>query len=240
MRPVRRRRGGASSADTCSAGAPWSQLNVMPTPQPFWRNGKMTDASSLSRSGLTLQLLTAGHGATVLTSFLAASPAPISRSAGMEPAWTARQADCGWNSAASFAKYDHATHTWKTRQCSLLGGLAEFSETWPNWGSMHDGECSAHTMPVWITCGNVYGLWPTPTASDEKGSVSPDTARKRAAKSSRGVRLPEFLTLKGLLPGGRHNPEFSEWLMGWPLQWTATAPLATARFQEWRQQHGIC
>jgi hypothetical protein len=81
-------------------------------------------------------------------------------------------------------------------------------------------------------------LWPTPTASDEKGSVTPATAKKRAVKSSRGVRLPEFLTRKGLLPGGRHNPEFSEWLMGWPMRWTATEPLAMAKFHEWQQQHG--
>lgn len=225
------------SAATSWDGAPSAQLNVMPTQRPFWHRDKTIEASRLSRFGLTLKLLTEDHGEALLTWFLAASPAPTSPFAGMEPAWTVKQAGCGWSSAESSMKYDPSARIWRTRQCSLLGGLAEFSETWPSWGSMHDGECSAHTMPAWITCENVSGLLPTPTASDEKGSVTPDTARKRAARSSRGVRLPEHLTLMGLLPGGRHNPEFSEWLMGWPLRWTAIEPLETGKFREWQQQH---
>jgi site-specific DNA-cytosine methylase len=52
----------------------------------------------------------------------------------------------------------------------VLGDLAEM-------GSMHDGECSVHMMPGWVTDVNGSGLWPTPTVSDEKGSVTPETAR---------------------------------------------------------------
>jgi hypothetical protein len=37
---------------------------------------------------------------------------------------------------------------------------------------------------------------------------------------------------------GHLNPEWVEWLMGWPIGWTALEPLETARFQEWQQQHG--
>lgn len=227
------------SAATCLDGEQCAQLNVMPTARPFWLKGKTMDASNLSRFGLTLKVLTEDHGKELLTWFLAASPAPTLPYAGMAPAWTAKTAGYGWSSGASSMKYDPEERLWRTRQCSLLGGLAEFSETWPSWGSMHDGECSVHTTPVWVTCGNVSGLLPTPTASDEKGSVTPDTARKRAAKSSRGVRLPEYLTRKGLLPGGRHNPEFSEWLMGWPVQWTAIERLGMDKFREWQQQHSL-
>jgi hypothetical protein len=226
------------SAGTSSDGEPCAQLNVMPTRRPFWHRGKMMDASSLSQFGLTSKLLMAYHGEDLLTWFREDSlaktsvrPVPEVESKESAPA-------SGQKWRGSFAKYDQDSCLWRTAQCSLLGGLERFSGTWPTWGSMHDGECSAHTTPGWVTCGNVSGLWPTPTASDEKGSVTPQTAKKRAAKSSRGVRLPEFLTLKGLLPGGRHNPEFSEWLMGWPLQWTAIEPLETAKFREWQQQHG--
>jgi len=225
------------SAATSSDGAPSAPLSVMPTPHRFWRNGKTMKPSQLSLFGLTCAVLTEDHGEALLMWFRGDFPAPTYPSAGTPPAWTVKQADCGWSSAESSMKYDPASRTWRTRQCSLLGGLDAFSETWPNWGSMHDGECSAHTTPAWITEGTVSGLWPTPTASDGKGSVLPETARKRAEKSSRGVRLPEHLTLLGLLPGGRHNPEFSEWLMGWPLQWTDIAPLEMAKFREWQQQH---
>lgn len=36
---------------------------------------------------------------------------------------------------------------------------------------------------------------------------------------------------------GRLNPTWVEWLMGWPMGWTALAPLATDKFHEWQQQH---
>jgi hypothetical protein len=226
------------SAGTFLDGAPCAQLNVMLTRRPFWRRGKTMDVFDLSQSGLTSKLLMAHHGEDLLTSYLGDFPVRTSvwSEAGPESTENARGSGRKWR--GSFAKYDQDSCLWRTAQCSLLGGLEPFLETWPSWGSMHDGECSAHTTPGWITCGNVSGLWPTPTASDEKGSVTPQTAKKRAAKSSRGVRLPEFLTLKGLLPGGRHNPEFSEWLMGWPLRWTGTEPLEMAKFHEWQQQHG--
>jgi hypothetical protein len=34
------------------------------------------------------------------------------------------------------------------------------------------------------------------------------------------------------------NPDWVEWLMGWPIGWTALQPLAMDRFLEWQQQHG--
>ncbi len=33
--------------------------------------------------------------------------------------------------------------------------------------------------------------------------------------------------------GGLLNPEWVEWLMGWPLGWTALEPLETDRFHYW-------
>jgi hypothetical protein len=36
---------------------------------------------------------------------------------------------------------------------------------------------------------------------------------------------------------GRLNPEFCEWLMGWPVGWTELKPLEMGKFQEWQQQH---
>ena len=36
---------------------------------------------------------------------------------------------------------------------------------------------------------------------------------------------------------GRLNPEFVEWLMGWPIGHTGLEPVAMDRFREWQQQH---
>src|SRR5574337_2092640 len=49
--------------------------------------------------------------------------------------------DCGWKWQKSFVKLDLYSFYWKTRQHSLLVGLDEYSETWPSWGTMQDGEC---------------------------------------------------------------------------------------------------
>ena len=35
------------------------------------------------------------------------------------------------------------------------------------------------------------------------------------------------------------NPDWVEWLMGWPIGWTALKPLETDRFRKWLELHGI-
>jgi hypothetical protein len=39
--------------------------------------------------------------------------------------------------------------------------------------------------------------------------------------------------------GGQLNPDWTEWLMGWPIGHTASAPLATDKFQQWLHSHGV-
>jgi hypothetical protein len=73
----------------------------------------------------------------------------------------------------------------------------------------------------------------TPNASDA-AKWSHQTEAERVAKGQQ-VRLCHQLGA-----GGQMNPQWVEWLMGWPLGWTDLKPLATAKFQEWRQQHGAC
>lgn len=36
---------------------------------------------------------------------------------------------------------------------------------------------------------------------------------------------------------GELNPDWVEWLMGWPMGWTALQPLGTVRFRSWLQSH---
>jgi hypothetical protein len=86
--------------------------------------------------------LTADRGEELLTWFRAGFPARTSASPAAETDSTAPDPASGWKWPGSFAKWDRATSTWRTRQCSLLGGLDEFSATWPNSGSMRSGECS--------------------------------------------------------------------------------------------------
>jgi len=63
--------------------------------------------------------------------------------------------------------YDPVTCSWRTRQCSLFGDLAELLETWPEWGMTLGGECWEQTMPVLHTSEKEFGFWPTPQANED-------------------------------------------------------------------------
>lgn len=58
--------------------------------------------------------------------------------------------------------------------------------------------------------------WPTPTAN------------RRSGLQSHGQNA--------IL--GQLNPQFVEWLQGWPIGWTDLGALATDRYHEWLRQHG--
>lgn len=78
--------------------------------------------------------------------------------------------------------------------------------------------------------------WPTATATAYKG-WSPNHNRAHTDD-----RLDYSVEREGFQPGQttppkRLNPEWVEWLMGWPLGWTDLKPLEMDRFREWRQQH---
>lgn len=77
--------------------------------------------------------------------------------------------------------------------------------------------------------------WPTPVASMAKGSSPKALTRKSGASRTRD-RLDHAVMASD---HGPLNPEWVEWLMGWPIGWTDLKPLEMARFHEWQQQHSI-
>jgi len=111
------------------------------TQQAYCAPDKMTGFSRLSRFGMTYKPLTDTLGEELLTlyreGFLAKTSQP--RGEGLE--LMENDQECGEKWRGSFVKFDPDRHLWKTHQCSLLGDLEEFSETWPQWGLMRDGEC---------------------------------------------------------------------------------------------------
>jgi hypothetical protein len=228
------------SAGTSLDGAPCAQLNVTPTQHKFWHNDKTMDASDLSQFGLTSRVLTDAHGAELLMSYLAAFPAKTSAAQAKVPASMESVVDSGSTWRASFAKWNHARSLWRTPQCSLLGDSDEFSETWPKWGSMRNGECLARTTPELYTSAKDSGFWPTVRASDGERGGRGDLIQ--AVRGNRNKHFKAHPDQRGQAHGERGplNPAWLEWLMGWPIAWTALAPLETGRFHEWSRQHSIC
>lgn len=87
-------------------------------------------------------------------------------------------------------------------------------------------------------------LWPTPTASlaDKGGRITPRKGReggtlvRKNGRDRSNYRIDHAVMASD---GGQLNPEWVEWLMGWPIGHTALKPLETGKYQEWLQQHGI-
>jgi hypothetical protein len=73
-------------------------------------------------------------------------------------------------------------------------------------------------------------------ASMSKGSSPAALTRKSGADRSND-RLDHAVMASD---GGHLNPEWVEWLMGWPIGWTDLRPLATDRFQSWLREHSNC
>lgn len=158
------------SGGNSSGGEPSAPLSLMPTPHPFLHNGKTTAFSKPSQYGQTFAVLTADRGEALLMLYRAAFPARTSAQPERALASKASDPAYGWKWPESSAKYDPDTRSWKTRQSSLLGGLESFSETWPRWGSMLDGECLPLTPWVPPTSESASGSWPTPKAQNTTGA----------------------------------------------------------------------
>jgi len=218
------------SARTCLDGEPCAQLSVMPTPHKFWRKGKTMDASDLSRFGLTLRVLTDTHGEELLMSFLADFPAKTSAAPEKARASTGSAVACGEKVRGLLAKWNHGASYWKTAQCSLLGDSDEFSEIWPRWGLMRNGECWELGKPA------------LPISATASGSSLPTPSGVNGGNNNTMGRVDEWggssNPLRGTVIGSMCLPEFEELVMGWPIGWTELTPFETARFHEWQQQHG--
>ena len=230
------------SAGACLDGKLCAQLNVMPTQHQFWRNGKTMDALNLSQFGPTCAVLTEDLGEELLTSFLADFRAKTSATAVIKQELKDQEAVSGERWQGSFAKLDLNSRSWKTSQRCLIEGLASFSGTWPRWGLMSSGEC--WELPMWEASKpeKGFGYWPTLKASDGdqfSSNISYFERRVRVAPD-----LPVLVALstppteKGYY--GRLNPDWCEWLMGWPIGWTEFGALETDKTQEWLRQHSIC
>ncbi len=250
---------GEESSAGCFSDIPayvLSRLNLTPEKPSYKDSG--TECCQNSQSGMTSKPLTEILGEGLSMSSAAASHARISVLLVKGQELMAPDPGFGQNLPESLAKYDPDSHSWKTHQHSLLGGLAEFSGPWPRWGTMRSGELFPLLTPVLRTYVKESGFWHTPIASD--------WGQRRISVNSRGepkLAMQALLFPSGNPPclekqrefvkqarkqiastssinhGGRLNPDWTEWLMGWPTGWTGADPLGMGKFQQWQLLHGI-
>jgi hypothetical protein len=291
-----------SWAGSCLDGAPDALLKLMPTGEPSCSPGSETAPCLSSPSGTTSELLMGDCGEAPSMLLAGVSPAKTSAPLAKEQVSPAPDQASGLSLLGSFAKWNPNSSSWKTPQCSFLGGLDKFSGTWPRWGLLVDGVCWALSTPELPTAESGSGLslptptassygnnqsasagasvrpslqtmavrglwptpsgpslgvavrWPTPTATEHKRDASEGTLRRKSPPLATMAQLLPTPTVhgnynrKGASPssgdglatvvGGRLNPTWVEWLMGWPLGWTDLAPLEMGRFRQWLRLHG--
>jgi len=281
--------------DTSLDGEQSVQSSGNPIQQAYCAPDKMMDFSRLSRFGMTYKPLMETRGEELLMSYLAAFHAKTL--AQQEKAQESMENDqeCGEKWRGSFTKYDPSLCSWKTHQCSLLGDLDEFLETWPQWGLMRDGECWERRTLEQTIRGTESGLspngvdsfhtpnttgldggsnsrkalkkrqenWPTPDANCGQRGTQPNWTPKR--KSGQPAQYTINQAVRDRFPtptahnakecnspskknrntptlathaGGKLNPMWVEWLMGWPLGWTDLKPLEMDKSQFVPQQLG--
>ena len=149
-----------------------------------------------------------------------------------------------WGMTRSGSVYRHPTAErpisatgaglWPTPNCigfrsdGELAKLAKSAKDEREYLAMSDRACNSKRRRFWPTA--------TATATACKG-WSP--GHNRAMTDD---RLDYSVERESFQPGQqtppmRLNPEWVEWLMGWPIGHTGLKPLETGRYQEWLRQH---
>jgi len=219
-------------AENCSGGEQSAQWSEAPTAPDDSCSDKTKGTFHRSPFGMMFAPSTERRGAELLTWFLAASPARTSAPQERAQDLTESAQDFGAKWPESLARYDRASRSWRTAQCSLLGDLEEFSETWPRWGLMLDGACWELPTLARPISENESGFWPTPTAVTATGGA----ALCKWGGTGARAKLRKMVTEKEL--NGPLNPEWVSWLMGWPKGWSSSQHLETDRFQQWCAKPG--
>jgi len=219
---------GEESSVECFSDIPQSvlsRLNLI-ADESCYRDNEMESYQS-SQFGMMSQPLMESRGEEKLMSFAEDSLAPTSALQGLEMESMHHNLAYTKKCSESFAKWDADLFSWKTHQLSLFGGLEQFSETWPQWGMMLNGECWEPIVLVQTIIDPDGGWLPTPTCADSKNAGG----KQNQYDLSKHARVTT---------GKRLNVHYSEWTMGWPIGWTDLKPLEMDRFQLWLQQHSIC
>lgn len=152
----------------------------------------------------------------------------------------------GESMPASLANYDPASSSWRTSQACLISGWEKFSETWPRSGTTRHG--IAYQLPplalptdatgcgLLPTCTAMAAtftentarakfpnletvvarmMWPTPTVMTNTGGAAMCKWGGSGARAKlRSMTTPEELN-------GALNPDWVEWLMGYPIGYTS-------------------
>ncbi len=125
----------------------------------------------------------------------------------------------------SFSRLGSGRH-WTRRVTTSSSRMVEQQAARIAESVVHDAIALGHiprTAGVLLT--KVGELLPTPTVQDSENNAG------------RAQYLRNTYPLN-VIAGGAMNPQWSEWIMGFPIGWTGLEPLEMHKFQQWLDLHG--
>jgi hypothetical protein len=204
--------------DNSLDGEQSAPLNGNPIQQAYCAPDKMMDFFRLSRFGMMCKPLMESRGKELLMSYLEDSRAKILVQQDEDKELKDHEVVCGNTWLESLEKSHQLSLSLKTPLCSALEDSVLSSKILPPWGTMLSGECYHQAPLALITRGLECGsLLPTPTCHNSKEGAYPAEYTRKTPTLATHV-------------GGKIHPEFTEWMMGWPLGWTDLKPLETAKY----------
>ena len=180
-----------------SMPAPSATSSESPTASLYYKHTSPADASTTPLYGTTSKPLTDIPGKEQ-TSLLLDSPANHTVRPVKEPALVTTEIS-GPTHSGSLARWSPDTSCWRTFQASMWAMLdgqltgEPWSDNFPNWGTMRNGELIPLPTPEPHTTDAGGGSWhiPTPTAADHfKGDL---TSSQHSDDSMHSVTLPDFV-----------------------------------------------
>jgi len=218
----------------CLDGEQFAPSSENLTPQAYLSSDRMMAFSTRSLSGMTFALLTEDLGEALLMWFRGAFPVKTLALPDMGQASRENGQGFGKKWTESLARFCLESFSWKTHQCSLLGGGYESLQTLPEWGMWDATELWGHQPRVQYVKARESGLsLLRPTAQCWKAwtflRIS-SLVRKNHADGN--IQEQSARCLNKMI-----TAESNEILMQWPPKWTDLKPLETDKIHTWRQRH---
>jgi len=160
-----------------------------------------------------------------LTLLREGSPVGTSQSVEEGQGWKGKTLGSGPKCYGLSLRYDPLTSSWRTPQLCLAGGYQRYAGPFPAWATVTRMELYQQPALELPISGKDSGLLPTLTADD--------TGHRKRKYQQGGSAL-------SLVVGGPLSPTWLDWMMGFPIGYSALKPLEGPRFQQWLRSHFPC
>lgn len=233
---------GTPYAEYSPDGACWKTLQVSLLPDTSIPSSLICTRSGMTRDGILYRLPIAAHRTEEIGSGLWPTPRAI-QAVGKSP--PNPSGTHGWDLPTAARLWPTpATRDWKDKgtepaaRARNTPNLPAAVQKWPTPQARDH-----HGTSQRFSHGNTTDCLPNAVLGGTKTRQTyPTPASVPTSPESHNQVSGQFRTAMEKATGekGSLNPDWVEWLMGFPIGWTSLKDLATHRFQSWLQQHGVC